>query len=83
MPGVVEFLLIIGELPCLQNIFLNSTDNFKNYLTTKTTTFIYKIPFLSSILTEKLLFGLIPRKKQYFSCTYNCCNKQVVGLSAS
>ena len=51
--GEVDFLFIIGELPCLQNIFLNSTDNFENYLTTKTTTLIYKFFFLSSILTEK------------------------------
>ena len=73
--GVADFLLIIGEPPCLQKYFLEFHIISKIILPQRQP-HLYKIPFLSSILTEKLLFGLIPRNKQYFSCIYN---KQVAG----
>lgn len=44
--GVVDFMFIIGEPSCLQNIFLNSMDNFNYHLTIETTTFILNSLFI-------------------------------------
>ena len=66
--SVVDFMFIIGEQSCLQNIFLNSMDNFNYHLTTETTTFILNSLFIFHF--EKKVFRLIPRNKKYFFCIY-------------